>query len=69
MENKRRHSRCLAESFNTADEDGVVAAGMSGFVGDFETGAAARQQRYTCGAGMPVQCEEAFARPRGEAVG
>ena len=47
MEQERRHSGRFAESFDTADEDGVVAAGMGGFVGDFETGAAARQQRYT----------------------
>ena len=63
------HSGRLAESFDTADEDGVVAAGMGGFVGDFETGAAARQQRRPAGAGMPVQSGKTVDRPCGKAVG
>ena len=69
MEQERRHSGRLAESFDTANEDGVVAASMGDFVGYFETGAAAWQQRRPASAGMPVQSGEAVDRPRSEAVG
>lgn len=69
MEQERWLARRLAELFDSADEYGVVAASMSDFVGDLETGAATMEQRSTASTRMPVQSGETVDRPRRKAVG
>lgn len=69
MKKQRREIGCFGEAFDAADEDGVVAAGMGGFIDDFETGAATGEQRSTAEPGVPGQTGKAVGRPGGEAVG
>jgi len=44
---------CIAEFFNAADENGMVAAGMGGVVGDLEDSATVWKYRRTAGARLP----------------
>jgi endonuclease III len=69
MEEQRGDSGGFAEAFDTADEDGVVATGVGSFVGHFEGGAAAGEDRGAAGAGLPGEAGKAVGRPGGEAVG
>ncbi len=69
MEEQGREFGCFGEAFDTADENGVVAAGMDCFVGDFEGGAAIGEYRGAADAGLPGQAGEAVGRPGGKAVG
>ena len=59
----------LAEAFDPADENGVIAAGMGGFVGDFKGGTASGKNRCAADTGLPGQAGKAVGRPGGEAVG
>ncbi len=59
----------FAEILDPADENGVVAAGVGGFVGDFEGRAASGENRGAAAAGLPGQADETVGRPGGETVG
>lgn len=59
----------FVEFFNSADENRMVAAHMTGFVGQLETGAATGQQRRAAGPPVPRQTGEAVDRPGGKTVG
>ncbi len=69
MKEQRGKIGGFGKAFDAADEDGVIPAGMGGFVGHFEAGAATGENRGTATAGLPGQTREAVGRPGGEAIG
>ena len=69
MEEERLSGGRLVEALDASDKDGVVAAGMAGFVGHLEGRTAIGEQRRPAEAGAPPQTGEAIDRPGREAVG
>ena len=59
----------FGEAFDAANENGMVAGQVGGFVRHFEASAGTGQQRCAAQAGLPGQAGEAVGRPGGEAVG
>ncbi len=69
MKEQRGEVDAFAETLDAADENGVVAGDMHGFVGHFECRATAREDRGAAQAGLPGEADEAVGRPGSEAVG
>lgn len=69
VEQQRGEIGSFGEALDTANEDGVVAADVGGFVGDLEHRAATGENRGAAGAGLPGQADETVGRPSGEAIG
>ena len=69
VKKKRCQGRGFSETLDPADENGVVAASVGGFVGDFEGRAATGEYRRTANTRPPGQADKTVDWPSGEAVG